>query len=153
VDASEWTVIDSILTAFVALVSFGGSPATSGPVDDLKALQGTWQIITSQSAGEGTNEERNRNVRYRLVVEGSSLTFISTRGGADTKDTAEFRLLTSQSPKGLDIVIDGKARNECIYELSGDRLRVCIGHSDADRPKKLAPAKEATLFTLRRASP
>jgi uncharacterized protein (TIGR03067 family) len=113
-------------------------------------LQGTWQMIRAELAGGQAPE---------LVVQRTVVTLASgqyevrfggqlvDRGTYEAAETATFRTL----------VLRGAAGNNagrtipCIYQLAGDRLRVCYG-LDGTTPNDFttAPGQQRYLATYRR---
>jgi uncharacterized protein (TIGR03067 family) len=117
---------------------------------DLLKLKGTWIVLTNASGNGKTDEPYNRRDRYRLIIKGKRMTWQSKSIG--TNEVA-FRIDPKRKPKELDLDLrQGKPQNECIYELHGDKLRLCIGHFGRARPKEFTPSETASLVTLRRAT-
>ena len=130
------------------LVSVPGGGRADDADKDADRLQCTWVVVTNESEGGKADEEYNRRDGYRLVVAGRRLTWKSKSVG-DTE--VAFRLDPTKAPKALDLdVRDGRVGNECIYELDGDRLRICIAHFGQPRPTEFRATAKTSLLVLRR---
>ena len=121
-------------------------PKAGGAAPDVKALQGTWQVVSQQRAGRPT--ERPRNMRW--VIEGDRLSMVTTGkgqnavpevkkigdnlAGGSPKLAAALkgaspvggRLDASASPPRIDLDVLKRAVYG-IYQLDGDALTVCLG--------------------------
>jgi uncharacterized protein (TIGR03067 family) len=100
---------------------------------DLKKLQGTWNIITLEMEGQQYPPGGSR-----IVIQGER--FISLNMGAEYEGSVS--LDETQKPAAFDLVFDKgpEAGNKSlgIYELSGDRWKICLGLAGKSRPKKFA---------------
>ena len=61
-----------------------------------------------------------------------------------------YEIDASKNPREIDF-IRGKTKQIGIYELNGDRLKLCVGPSD-DRPKEFTtkPRTDHSMFVLKR---
>src|SRR5262245_28606093 len=93
---------------------------------DLQRLQGCWQVVRIETPTGPISVQVARRLRYcfnrsRVTVyeweQATNIWTITLRG--------------AMSPKGVDVEItDGPGRGQvmqCVYEVIGDRLRLCIG--------------------------
>jgi uncharacterized protein (TIGR03067 family) len=114
------------------VLSLGFAPA---PVfrekDDLKALQGEWELVSRTFEGKPRPHEPQR-IRFT----GGYL------AEADGSGRCEVALDTSASPKGMEMVWGAKAveplRLQAVYALQGDTLRICYYSTQEGRPKDLS---------------
>jgi len=127
----------------VALAAAGGAGllatqawADKPPAKEAKEakLDGTWQVTAVTKNGmEGGKEEVEGS---KLVLSGE--TFVMHQGDNEMKGT--IKADPTQSPATLDIEVNnGADRGEMligIYELDGDKLRICMAHKDKERPTK-----------------
>jgi uncharacterized protein (TIGR03067 family) len=114
----------------------------SGPAEDaardLEKLQGSWTIVSYTVDGKPTPDEGLRGIR--LEVKGNRSRF--TLAGKTSQGT--YHLDASKKPRELDITLvdegpDKGKRKLGIYEIDGDRLRICLGPLGSDqRPKEFA---------------
>ena len=124
-----------------------------GAVDqDMKALQGSWQLVHAESAGKPVPKRQIEGVK--LVISGTRLSF--QVGGERAKGT--FTIDPSTQPKTIDSTInfDGdRGKTLGIYALDGDTLKLCCSIDGKTRPKALAttPTEAVTLWTYKRAKP
>jgi uncharacterized protein (TIGR03067 family) len=110
-------------------------------------LQGTWTTERLEYNGKDMSD------KYKLtfVFKGDQITV----GGNDEvkKEYAkvEFKLDPGTAPKCLDIKVLGgiqkDAALEGIYELKGDKLKICVKVQGKDRPDKFA-SPEGTGIAL-----
>lgn len=89
-------------------------------------LEGNWQMVRAELAGEAAPELVTTNMMLTLAVGGYEVRYggvISDRGTFVVDATAEQRtlLLTGVEGPNADRTIP------CIFQLAGDRLRVCYG--------------------------
>ena len=111
---------------------------------DQEKLQGTWSVVSAEADGTATDEIKND----KLVFAGDKIT-IKKAGGDEEHVT--FTLDTSKKPKQIDINADGKMI-QAIYELDGDKLKVCAAMPGADRPTDFTTkaGSNRMLVTLKR---
>jgi uncharacterized protein (TIGR03067 family) len=134
------------LYSAVATFSLVLVPACSGPGSDERskadraALQGEWEIVSAESNGEPPPPGMLDGAKF--AFSGDNLTLLGKEG--------TFELDATQSPRRIDF-IRGKGRQLGIYELDGDRLKLCVGPAD-DRPTefKTQPRTDHSLFVLKR---
>jgi uncharacterized protein (TIGR03067 family) len=120
------------------------SPASKRSAD-LARLQGTW-IVTSLEVDGGKMGDLPAG-EARIVVKKNR--FVSLGMGGTYEGTVEID--ESKKPKTFDLVFTaGHAkgtRNPGIYELHGDRWRICLSTSGPVRPKTFA-TKAGSGFAL-----
>ena len=118
--------------------------------NDLESLQGTWSVVTLENDGTPSPPESVKGSTF--VVKGDRYTL---KGGQDTF-RGTLKLDPTKKPKALDATFvddDGKDKGKAqgIYELDGDRLRICWREGDK-RPAEFAskPGSGARLIVLKR---
>jgi uncharacterized protein (TIGR03067 family) len=114
---------------------------------DSEAILGKWELVTAVYDG-----------KERVDKEAVSWTFNKSHVvyGNDTQDAYKLNLATK--PKQIDVTVvppkvDGNVERAVllgIYELKGNAIRICIGHTEKDRPKDFASGAGRNLFTLKR---
>jgi RNA polymerase sigma factor (sigma-70 family) len=113
-------------------------PATGEVREDWDNLQGTWTATAAERDGQKVPEEALREIR--ILFRGSRI--IIRPSGEPTR--VSFRLDPTRSPKVLAMTAqEGPDRGKTvpgIYDLRGDRLKLCI----AEKPGGTAPAEFAT---------
>lgn len=134
------------LMGAIAVTSLLLVPACSGKRQDEQsrkdhaALQGEWEIVSAESNGEPPPPNLLKGAAFAFA--GDKLTLMGKEG--------TFELDASKSPRQIDF-IRGKTRQIGIYELEGDRLKLCVGPAD-DRPRefKTKPRTDHSSFVLQR---
>jgi uncharacterized protein (TIGR03067 family) len=109
---------------------------------DKKALQGTWQTVTSEMDGEKTPEDEVKE--YQVVFAGDKLSILKS---GDVFMAGTFTVDTGPKPRHIDLKLEKNEPNpddvgktlRGIYEAEGDTLKWCFALSaDAERPKAFA---------------
>jgi uncharacterized protein (TIGR03067 family) len=121
----------------------------------MKKLQGTWYTVAVESHGVKVPLERIRAKDVRLVVKGDQWTLKETQGDDDKEFTV--RLGPTRKPRAIDIVYktgEHKGKTSLgIYELDGNRLRVCLGEPGDPRPTRFDGRGTYTLEVFKRDRP
>jgi uncharacterized protein (TIGR03067 family) len=116
---------------------------------DLDRLQGTWSITEAEMDGQAAPAAMTNGA---ITISGNK--FVTSGVGAEYKGM--LVLDESAKPRRLDLRFTSGMQkgttNLCIYELKGDRLRLCVATRGDVRPKKFAslPDSGIVLETLRR---
>lgn len=117
------------------------------PKGDSAAIQGKWEVVAAVYNGEKrTNKD--------------PLVWTITQSHVMYENEAQdaYKINPATKPKQIDItVVPAKVVGNVdrtvllgIYELKGDSLRICIGHTEKDRPKDFKSGAGRNLFTLKR---
>jgi RNA polymerase sigma factor (sigma-70 family) len=154
-----WVAKVTRVTAVAVVLAAGGVGllATTAWADKPAAkeakeakLDGTWQVTAvTKNGAEDTKEEVESG---KLVFSGD--TFVLHHGGNMMKGT--FKADATQSPATLDLEVgEGADRGEGllgIYELDGDKLRICMAHKGTGRPTKFesTAGSGVALISLKR---
>lgn len=114
--------------------------------DDAKAVQGTWTPVKAEFAGMAWPEAMLRTIvlkmdagKYEVSVAGKL-----DKGTYKQDPAARPKRLTIQGTDGPNA---GKTY-PCIYELSGDSLRVCYDLSGEKAPTEFATAPGTKLYLV-----
>jgi uncharacterized protein (TIGR03067 family) len=99
--------------------AFPAAALRAGKVSDRAKLQGTWVAVSIERDGE--KHFQGDVASYRLTFAGDRLTFHSKNGDK----VAPYRLDPTQKPKAIDIDYEEGITTQGIYELTGDRLKLC----------------------------
>src|SRR2546423_9086917 len=94
----------------------GGKPSD----DDLKALQGKWQVVSSEFEGTPVTDRRRNTI---IVIEGDELYI--TDGFVQSKKE-KFKLDPSTNPKSIDIDPGEKKAGKGIYSVEKEALKLCL---------------------------
>jgi uncharacterized protein (TIGR03067 family) len=104
--------------------------------DDLAKLQGTWNIVALEMDGQ----KMPAGTDARIVVDGDR--FNSEGMGATYK--GKLTVDPKQKPKAFDLKFTAGPEkgntNLGIYELKGDRWKICLDFHGKQRPKEFAAA-------------
>lgn len=114
------------------------------------ALHGIWEMIRAESGGEPSSDLLALRVELHLTADTYQVHF-----AGELADQGTFTRASSDTHAAL-ILVGAKGPNAgrtipCIYQLVGDRLRVCYG-LDGTPPTAFAtaPGTERYLATYRR---
>src|SRR5439155_25095046 len=121
--------------------------------EELKKLQGTWQMTSAELGGRKWPDELVKVTKMALVDEKYTVTV------GEQPDKGTFKLDPNAKPAAMDIIgTDGPNKGKtfpAIYELSGDMLKVCYALEGKDRPTKFETKMGTALFlvTYKRSKP
>jgi uncharacterized protein (TIGR03067 family) len=118
--------------------------SAAAPGDDKAKLQGSWVCMRVKMGGLSGTAKGEGNVPVGIRFEGDC--YVGFNGKTDSPK-GDFRLDPTKHPKQMDLIDDdvfpplaggpkGKTTVPCIYELEGDKLKVCMGSNG--RPKAFA---------------
>ncbi len=106
--------------------------------DEMKKLQGEWQVVQVEARGKKVSKDDARAKHMRFVFEGDTITIPLEQSKAELKST--FKLDPSKSPKSIDVIaLDGPLKGQTaagIYKLEKDRLTICIPNFPPADPSK-----------------
>ncbi len=169
----------SILFLLLAVLPGAGSaqqpPAGDAAKRDLKAAQGTWELVRYENhekvwGPEGIARDfKNKGRELLLRIEGDKLFLgedknekpYSLRRGGPTEDHT-FWLDPTKTPSQCDLSFEsgifsrGMSTYEGIYRFQGDRLEICIAHHPNTRPTQFSTDKDHEwrwLLVYRRVPP
>ena len=113
-------------------------------IDDATRILGMWaQEAISVHGNEQNTQQQNT---FRFGNDGTCGIVTGSR-----ENPAEYTLDVAKSPRQMKW-LNGPAKTEwlCIYELDGDSLKVAFVDQGTEPPKKIEPAKNLTIYYLRR---
>lgn len=96
-------------------------------------LIGIWELVRAEQAGEPSPELIALGVELEITAHGYTVRFggqIADRGALRLDSPAALTLTGSDGPNHGRVI-------PCIYQLAGDRLRVCYG-MDGITPEKFS---------------
>ncbi len=100
--------------------------------EDRKMIQGTWVILEAQLGGQKLPDE---------IVKGTNL-ILSEGTYQYLNDRGEYKLFPTEETKAMDIVgREGPNQGKnilAIYELDGNKLKICYDLTGKRRPTKFA---------------
>jgi hypothetical protein len=112
--------------------------AVAQEANDEKAIQGTWTPVKAELSGEAFPDAVLKTIVLKLEGDKYEVTV------AGQLDKGTCKLDPAAKPKGLMIMgTDGPNKGKtfpCIYELSGDTLRVCYDLAGKKAPTEFKTA-------------
>ena len=118
-------------------------------------LDGTWKPVEAELGGQPTPAAVLASITLRLRGESYEVVVVTERGISPDKGTVAFD--EAAKPKGMTVTgVEGPNAGKtfpAIFELEGDRLRICYDLSGAKRPSEFrsVPGTKLFLVTYRRA--
>jgi uncharacterized protein (TIGR03067 family) len=117
-------------------------------------MQGTWQAVLMNREGE-VQPLQGAFAKLQLIVQDDRRTI---KAGETVLSEASYRLNPTAVPPTIDLVVTrGGSRGQImlgIYEIAGDRLRVCYALPGRERPRDFTPKAGSghTLQEMKRPS-
>jgi uncharacterized protein (TIGR03067 family) len=122
--------------------------------NELKRLEGNWEAVAAVI--DGTKQVPRKGKGHHLLIKGDAYT-LEASGKPLGKGT--LKVDPAKKPHTLDLIpADGDVEGKvipCIYEVTGDELRVCMGRIGEARPSEFV-SKEGSKYilnTYRRVAP
>ena len=125
-----------LVVGLLVIGSLFATNAQSGDGDkDIKALQGTWRLVSGAIGGQKMTTEELASAK--LVFKGDRYT---VRRGSGPTVTGIAKFDPARNPKTIDITdADGPYKGKTllgIYAVKGDELKECFAPPGAARPAK-----------------
>lgn len=136
-----------VLAFAFALVELCLPPtARSGDLKDENAIQGTWLPTEAELGGSKYPDDVRKSIQLQIRDDKYTVTV----GGEPDKGT--ITLNSAANPKEIDIIgAEGPNQGKtilCIYELSGDTLKICYDLSCKARPTEFKSTAGTKLFLV-----
>jgi uncharacterized protein (TIGR03067 family) len=128
----------AVVVALCAPAAHGGNDAKEkakqeAVAKELKALEGTWEIVFVEVGGKKGMLPENQ--KERLTFREKAFTAVQ---GEKVRDKGALHIDPTKKPKTLDMTSGGGANKgdviRAIYELQGDEMRVCVSPPGQPRP-------------------
>ena len=129
--------------------------AKAGAIPDREEVQGLW-VLDQFAATKGVGADNQREMKgligkMRFLVSGDVWWGMMDGPGGNIFPQIA-RLDPAKNPKWLDlreVASHGFSMNKCIYELVGDRLRLCVASTgDGPRPAEFNPDDDSEFMML-----
>lgn len=134
----------TILLAASGLLLAAGPAEEKPTMTDEQKIQGAWSLVSGERHGKPFPEDVVKNVTLVFAKD------ILTTKNRDRETTAKFTLHEHETPKQIDLDMDGSI-GEGIYELTGDDLKLLHGEVGDPRPAAFdANRDHLTLLILKR---
>jgi uncharacterized protein (TIGR03067 family) len=122
------------------IAAIGVSLAADNPQDpaskkDLDGLQGTWKLISAMRDGEALPKDKVK--KTTIVIKDDTFLFPDLAEYATSKE-GTIKLDATKKPKQMDATSTEKEVMLGIYELDGDRYKVCFAPTGKPRPSEFA---------------
>jgi RNA polymerase sigma factor (sigma-70 family) len=118
-----------------------------GAKTDKDLIQGTWVFVSAEEGGKAVPEDAFKNFEMVFTADKVNLPIKQ-----EVKELS-YKLDPAKKPKQIDIAFSEKEIAEGIYELDGDKLKICLTKPDhGDRPTKFdsTEGRESVLIVLKR---
>ena len=118
------------------------------PKKDEDAIQSIWELVTTEANGVTVPAGADTTMRFAFADGKLKLTLV----GKPKEQDATYKLDPDATPKAIDID-EGKGRTSLgIYELDGDKLRICLAEGKTPvRPTEFkAAGKRVMVVTFKR---
>jgi uncharacterized protein (TIGR03067 family) len=115
---------------------------------DREKLKGTWQAVSGEESGKALADDFVKN--YKAVFTEDKVKLAAT----DDKGEGTYSIDQTKKPKTIDIRISDKEKAIGIYELDGDKLKLCmVEDKDGNaRPTEFGGRDKAILIEFKRQS-
>lgn len=123
---------------------------------DLDLMQGTWQVVASESGIGKAPKEALEQANLRLTIKGNKFVY---KSGDKTLLEGTIEINPAKKPKTLDAKGTDPQGKEVattgIYELDGDTMRVCFVIKGEKRPEVFAskPGSKVAIIEYKRLKP
>ena len=139
--------ITNLLSICVSLVlSYSLNTIAADAPDDAKALQGNWKPAKAELAGQPMPEEVLKTISLKLE-NGKYEVFVG-----EHPDRGTYTLDSAAQPKSITVTgTEGPNHGKtfpAIYELKGDKLRICYDLSGAKRPDEFKSLAGTKLYLV-----
>jgi uncharacterized protein (TIGR03067 family) len=122
------------------------SPVRGDEKAELKKLEGTWLPTTAEFGGRSWPDEQLKTTKL-VIADGK---YTVTVSGQDDKGT--LKVDPTAKPATMDIVgTEGPNKGRtipAIYELSGDKLKICYALDGKERPGAFESKMGTRLFLV-----
>ncbi len=113
---------------------------------DAEKIQGTWVAVSAEMDGKPAPAEAIKDLT--ILVTADKLAF--NPGGENRQSL--YKLDPTKTPKGIELTPqDGPGKGKalhCLYELDGDRLKLCLLNGEGEEPKEFATTPGSNLRLL-----
>jgi uncharacterized protein (TIGR03067 family) len=122
------------LLAIIVAIGRGDSQgilvkADDPPNKDIDKLQGTWQVLSGEENGKPMKKDQIDEISYEFRGDSLIIKHMGIALGA-----SEIKLNVAKKPKEMDILVGSNGINPAIYEIDGDKLKICMDKPDGIRP-------------------
>lgn len=117
------------------------APPKADTSKDAQAIQGTWIIEAAERDGKADNDVKGG----KLSLKDGNLVMTTK----NDEQKAAYKLDPTKKPRTIDVTPAGEPTIQGIYELDGDRLKICIT-KEKGRPSEFNGKGDNMLLVLKR---
>jgi len=128
-------------------------PATNGPKSpDHEALQGLWVLdkyeLPKGVGAEGERQAKGMAGKMKFLIAGD-VWWGMQPGESNGVKPMRVKIDPTKNPKWIDIQEPGGAgESRCIYELDGEKLRICVAEGKGGRPAEFSAEDDTPLVVM-----
>jgi len=111
------------------------NPQDPASKKDLDGLQGSWKLVSSMRDGKALPKDKVK--KTTIVIKDDTFVFPDSAEYATSKE-GTIKLDATTKPKQMDATSTDKEVMLGIYELDGDRYKVCFAPTGKPRPSEFA---------------
>jgi uncharacterized protein (TIGR03067 family) len=142
--------MNSCFRALVVCLFASLALTTTRAADDLAALRGTWKPTKAELAGQPMPPPILQSITLKL--DGANYEVIVQTPEGPSPDNGTIAIDAAEKPKAMTVTgVTGPNAGRtfpAIYELTGDRLRICYDLSGAKRPTEFKTAPGTKLYLV-----
>jgi uncharacterized protein (TIGR03067 family) len=137
--------LDVALMLAAGLIGVPDRPKKVDPVkQEQKKMEGTWKAVAIEHLGQSW-----QGGGFTMTFSGNKYNQAAATGALMEDGT--YKVDPSKKLKALDLIIlsgKDKGKNQyCLYELTGDTLKLCLAQPGKDRPAEFS-TKNGTGFEI-----
>lgn len=130
----------AFLVVALALVVAEDKPAKKA--DEAKSLDGEWKVVAMTFDGEERPKKALAGLKV-VIGDGKLTAYVNDKKGNVSKVTLDSK------KKQIDLLREGLDESALgIYELKGDKLKLCYGEPGKKRPEKIESEAGDRVFLL-----
>ncbi len=124
-----------LMVVAVGLLMAADAPQEEAAKKDLEKLQGTWSLVSAMQDGKALPADKVK--RTTIVFKEDTFLFPGEAEQATSKD-GTIKVDPTKKPKQMDATSTKGEVMLGIYEIEGDRYKVCFAPSGKERPAEFA---------------
>jgi uncharacterized protein (TIGR03067 family) len=135
-----------VLCAATVVLIAAASPTDEETERDQKRIQGTWQAVSGEVAGQNLPKQRVEDLTIAFADHKATVT--TSNGSREST----YKLDATQKPRAIDLTDENGRMAPGIYEFEGDTLRICVNQGGSERPAsfRTKPDTRLRLYVFQR---
>src|SRR5262245_59753135 len=122
-----------LMIVALGLLLGADDPKDAASKKDLEGLQGTWKLVSAVRDGKALPDDKVKQTT--IVIKDDAFRFPELAEDATSRE-GTFKLAATKTPKQMDTISTKKEVMLGIYELDGDRHKVCFAPAGKPRPSE-----------------